>query len=387
MIELLGDTKDYVVNLRRKLHSNPELGLEEIETQKLIIRELEKLNLEYKKIKTGTIVDIGDKKSKDIIAFRADIDALKILEKNQLPYSSKNIGKMHACGHDSHTAILLGLARELVKNKNHNINGRVRLIFQPNEEGEGGAKELIKNGVLDGVKAIFALHVKTDLPVYSVGLKANEIMASVDEMKIKLIGSGGHGAIPQKSIDIILISSQIVLALNTIVSRNINPNKSAVLSICKIASGTSYNIIPNELEIEGTIRTFDNDTRNIICENIKKILENFSKIYGIKYELDVKNTNGALINDKAMTENIIKIFREKNIFEKITILEEPSMGGDDFAEYLKYVKGVYFYLGAGNKDKNCNYDWHSPYFNIDEDAVDGGVKSLLAIAGNIDKFL
>ncbi len=386
MIELLETTKNYIVDIRRKLHSAPELGTEEIETQKLIVSEIEKLNLEYKKVNTGVIVDIGDKNSANLIAFRADIDALKILEQNNLSYASKNIGKMHACGHDSHTAILLGLARELANNQKHRIDGRVRLIFQPNEEGEGGAKDLIKKGVLKDVKSIFALHVKTDIPCFSVALKPREFMASVDEIRIHLTGHGGHAAIPQKSTDIILASSQIVLALNTIISRNINPNKSAVLSICKFSSGTTYNVIPSEAVLEGTLRTFDDWERNIICEKIKIILESFSNIYNLKYNLEIKNTNGALINDSIMTETLFGIFKEENIFEKVISLNEPSMGGDDFSEYLKYVKGVYFYLGAGNEKKGINHDWHSPFFNIDEDAMEGGVKALLAIVKNIEKF-
>jgi amidohydrolase len=388
LFKISEETKEYMINIRRKIHSNPELGFEEFETQKLIINELEKLGIKYKKIKTGVIADIGDENSKNCIAFRADMDALPVEEETHLDYSSKIDGKMHACGHDNHIAILLGFAKELVKIKSE-MNGKIRLIFQPNEEGQNGSKTLVKAGILEGVKAIFGLHVKTDLEVSKIGLKYGSIMASVDEFKIILKGKGGHGAIPHKATDSILLGSQIVQSLNCIVSRNINPVNPAVLSVCKFVAGTTFNVIPSQCEMQGTIRSFDKETRDIICEQLKQIVEKFCKVQNVEFEIEINNMNPALINDDNLVSSLKDVILKSDFFDKenLIMLKEPSMGGEDFAEYLKYIPGCYFYLGAGNVEKNCIYDWHHPKFNVDEDCLEYGALTFLSIAKNLDFFI
>jgi amidohydrolase len=382
------DIKDYVINIRRKIHACPELGFQEFETQKLIIRELEKFGIKYKIIGTGVFADIGNKNSKKIIAFRADMDALPIQEETGVEYSSKNANKMHACGHDNHVAILLGFAKEFSKIQNQ-FNGKIRLIFQPNEEGQNGAKSMINGGALENVKYIFGFHVKTDLEVGSIGLKYDGMMACVDEFKINLLGKGGHGAISHKTIDIILLGSQIVQALNCIISRNINPVSPAVLSVCKFLAGHTFNVIPSELELAGTIRTFDEETQKIIHKKFYDIVENFSKSQGAKFKIEINKVTNALINDNNLVDILKNIALNSKIFDKkdVIILKDFSMGGEDFAEYLKKVKGCYFYLGAGNFEKGLTYDWHHPKFNIDENALEVGGKILLKIANNIDKII
>lgn len=368
------DIKDYVISIRRKIHQNPELGFEEFETQKLIIEELEKLGIDYKKISTGLICDIGTgEDSENFIAFRADMDALPVCEETGKEYASKIVGKMHACGHDNHVAILLGVIKKIAEHKNE-IKGKIRFIFQPNEEGTDGAKYMVENGVFESIpKAIFGLHVNADLNVGSVGLKYDEMMASVDEFKIILQGTGGHAAIPHKTEDVILAGAQIVSALNTIISRNINPTRPALLSVCTFNSGSAFNILPKNCELTGTIRTFDEQTRSLIKNKINEIVSNFCKANNLTAKIEINDMHGALVNDNFLVD-LVKTASETVVgLQNIIFLKQPSMGGEDFSEYLKQTKGCYFYLGVKNESKNAIYGWHNPKFDIDEDALEIGV--------------
>ena len=368
------DTKDYVVSIRRKIHQNPELGFEEFQTQKLIVDELEKLGIAYQKIATGVICDIGAGEDSDnIIAFRADMDALPVCEETGKEYASKVDGKMHACGHDNHVAILLGVIKEIVKYKTE-IRGKIRFIFQPNEEGTNGANYLVENGALEPKpKAIFGLHVKPDLETGKIALKYDEMMAAVDEFKIILKGVGGHAALPHLAQDVILTGAQVVSALHTIISRNINPTRPTVLSICKFNAGTAFNIIPASCELVGTIRTFDEETRKIIKTKIREIVSNFAKANNLISEIEINDMHGALVNDNNLVNFVKSVAGNVVGKENVVILKEPSMGGEDFSEYLKNTSGCYFYIGVRNEAKDCVYDWHNPKFDADEDALKIGV--------------
>ncbi len=375
------DLKNYVINLRRQIHQNPELGFEEFETQKLIISELKKFKLDFEKKKTGVICEIGS--GEETIIFRADMDALPVEEETNKVYASKIKGKMHACGHDNHVAILLGTIRETLKFR-EKLTKKVRFVFQPNEEGINGAAFMIKNGALtDNATAIFGLHVKSDLKVGTVGVKYDEMMAAVDEFKISLSGKGGHAGLPHLTQDVILSAADIVQSLNYIVSRSINPAKPATLSVCKIVSGTAFNIIPKNCEILGTIRTFDKETREIIMNKMQAIVENYAKAHDIKSNIQILKMGNALINDKNLV-NLVKKTSEKVVGKKnVILLTEPCMGGEDFSEYLEKIPGCYFYLGVGNPKKNAIYDWHSPKFDIDEDALEIGVNIFVEIIKNM----
>ncbi|MFC1485116.1 M20 family metallopeptidase [bacterium] len=369
--------KEYVTHLRRKIHQYPELGFREYETQKLIIEELEKLNIPYKKssTKTGVIAEIGTGARKEkIIAFRADIDALPIQEETDKPYSSKIDGKMHACGHDSHTAILLGFAREIVKYKDK-IQGKARLIFQPNEEGNG-ACHIIEQGALEPKpEMIFGLHVTPFLPTGSIGLKYDELMAGVDNFKILLTGVGGHAAMPHHTPDIILAGACLVQALNTIIPRNIVASDSAVVTVTKISSGANFNIIPKELEILGTIRTFAQKTKDKISKRIHEISENYAKAYKLDSQITIETISKPLYNNKKLVD-LVKNTCQKNI----VMLEKPSMGGEDFSEYLEHVPGCFIFLGIRNEDKGIIHSWHNPKFDVDEDAMPVGVNLFVDLA-------
>ena len=371
--------KDYVINIRRMIHECPELGFEEFKTQELITKELDGFGIGYKKFGTGVVAEIGN--GDEVIVFRADMDALPIQEETGKPYASKIDGKMHACGHDSHVAILLGVIRELASQKSLKISEKkLRFIFQPNEEGTNGADFMIKNGALGReVKAIFGLHVKPDLETGIIGLKYGEMMAAVDEFKITLKGFGGHAAMPHTTQDVILVGSQMVQAINTIVSRNVSPMESAVVSVCKFHSGTAFNIIPKECEILGTIRTFDENTREVIKGKMKAIVESYSKANNVECQLKIDDLGKALVNDEKLVELVEKIAKKTFGKEKVLILNEPSMGGEDFAEYLQTVPGCYFYIGSMNKEKGIVYGWHNPKFDIDEDGLETGVRLFLAI--------
>jgi len=368
------NTKEYVIAIRRQIHQNPELGFEEFETQKLIIHELENLGIKYTKFATGIVADLGKgNDSENFIAFRADMDALLVDEETGKEYASKIAGKMHACGHDNHVAILLGVIKNIAKFQDK-IDGKVRFIFQPNEEGTNGAKFMVENGALEPKpKAIFGLHVKPDLSCGMIGLKYDEMMAAVDELKITLQGNGGHAAMPHLADDIVLAGSEIVSALHTIISRNISPTRPAVLSICKFNAGTSFNILPKTCELVGTIRTFDEKTREIIKTKINEIVTNFCTARNLTYKIEINDMGSALINDHNLV-NFVKVIAEDLVGKKnIFMLDEPCMGGEDFSEYLKITKGCYLYLGVRNETKNAMYDWHNPKFDVDEDALEIGV--------------
>lgn len=361
----------HMINLRETIHMYPEDGFSEFTTSKIIIEELEKLGIKVQKnvAKTGVVGLIEGKYQGKTVLLRADMDALKIQEQADVEYKSKIDGMMHACGHDGHVAGLLGAAMILNELKD-NLHGNVKLVFQPAEERDGGALPMIEEGVLENPKvdAAFAAHLWGYLNEGEVHLKEGPMMASPDIFNIKVIGKGGHGAVPQESIDPIVITCQIVNSLQTIVSRKINPLDPVVITCGRIQGGDCHNVIPNEVELEGTIRTFNEETRNWVPKVMEDLIRGITTSQGAAYEFKYEPKYPALINDKYMTsfakESLKKVVGEENVFD----LKEPNMGGEDFAYFAQKVPSAFIFVGIAN-NKSEPVIHHNPYFKWDSKNV------------------
>lgn len=372
----------HMINLRETIHMYPEDGFSEFTTSKIIIEELEKLGIKVQKnvAKTGVVGLIEGKYQGKTVLLRADMDALKIQEQADVEYKSKIDGMMHACGHDGHVAGLLGAAMILNELKD-NLHGNVKLVFQPAEERDGGALPMIEEGVLENPKvdAAFAAHLWGYLNEGEVHLKEGPMMASPDIFNIKVIGKGGHGAVPQEAIDPIVITCQIVNSLQTIVSRKINPLDPVVITCGRIQGGDCHNVIPNEVELEGTIRTFNEETRNWVPKVMEDLIRGITTSQGAAYEFKYEPKYPALINDKYMTsfakESLKKVVGEENVFD----LKEPNMGGEDFAYFAQKVPSAFIFVGIAN-NKSEPVIHHNPYFKWDSKNVGILAQSLSQIA-------
>ena len=372
----------HMINLRETIHMYPEDGFSEFTTSNIIIEELEKLGIKVQKhvAKTGVVGLIEGKYPGKTVLLRADMDALKIQEQADVEYKSKIDGMMHACGHDGHVAGLLGAAMILNELKD-NLHGNVKLVFQPAEERDGGALPMIEEGVLENPKvdAAFAAHLWGYLNEGEVHLKEGPMMASPDIFNIKVIGKGGHGAVPQESIDPIVITCQIVNSLQTIVSRKINPLDPVVITCGRIQGGDCHNVIPNEVELEGTIRTFNEETRNWVPKVMEDLIRGITTSQGAAYEFKYEPKYPALINDKYMTsfakESLKKVVGEENVFD----LKEPNMGGEDFAYFAQKVPSAFIFVGIAN-NKSEPVIHHNPYFKWDSKNVGILAQSLSQIA-------
>ena len=353
---------EILIEYRRKLHENPELSMKEYETTKLIRKWLEEENIKILDIplKVGVVAEIkGDLEGKTI-ALRCDIDALPILEQTNLDFKSKNLGVMHACGHDFHTASILGAAILINKNKSK-LHGNVRIIFQPAEETSSGANLIIESGALQGVEAIFGMHNKPDLPVGTIGVKSGSLMASVDRFEIDVIGAGGHAGIPNKVIDPIVIGSQIVSSIQSIVSRNLNPFNNAVISITRFTSGNTWNVIPEKAELEGTVRTFQKEVRKTIPELMERTAKGIAEGLGAQINFRWYPYIPSVNND----ERFLNIVTEAAIELDYNVVEaKPSAGGEDFALYQEKIPGFFVWMGVDGEK-----DWHHPEYKLNEDAL------------------
>lgn len=358
---------DEMVEIRRDFHMNPELSFHEIRTPEKIATFHEQLGLE---VRTGVggrgVVAklIGGQPGKTI-ALRADFDALPIQDQKDVPYKSTVANVMHACGHDAHTATLLILAKALVEVK-ENIQGNIVFIHQFAEElTPGGAKPMIEDGCLDGVDVIFGTHLWSGFPVGKVGYNAGPTMAAADKFEIEIIGKGGHGASPHETIDPIVIGSQLVSQLQTIVSRKIDPLHSAVVTVGTFHAGNAFNVIPNTASIAGTARTFDEENRTRIEEAIGQLVkatcEGHGATYSYKYDRGYPTLNNHPEETAFLKEQAADVVGGKNIIEMA-----PVMGGEDFAYYLQHVPGCFFFTGVRNEDIGASYPHHHPMFDIDE---------------------
>jgi amidohydrolase len=367
------------ITVRHHLHENPELSYQEFNTSAFIQERLKEFGIKHRVMaQTGVIGTIeGKNPSKRIIALRADIDALPIEEKNEVPYKSKNKGVMHACGHDVHTACLLGASKILNELKDE-WEGTVKLIFQPGEErNPGGASILIKEGVLKdpAPSAIFGLHVHPGLPVGKFSFRSGKVMASADEIYITVKGKGGHAAAPHLTTDTVLVASHIVVALQQIVSRNNDPFSPTVLSICSVQGGHTTNVIPSEVKMMGTLRTLDETWRFKAHELIKKITTSTAEAMGATVEMHIDIGYPSVINNEKLSEVAKKLAEELMGAENVETTE-MRMGAEDFGYYSQVIPGCFYRLGVGNVEKGITATVHTPLFNIDETAIKNGIEMM-----------
>lgn len=373
-----------IVNIRREIHSNPELAFEEYETAELVSNFLKKNGIPHETgiAKTGVVALIeGRNPEKKTIALRADMDALPIFEKNTLDYKSKNVGKMHACGHDVHTASLLGAAKILNAARDY-FEGSIKLIFQPSEEKyPGGAKIMIQEGVMENpsLSAIFGQHVFPELESGKVGFKSGKYMASTDEIFITIKGKGGHGAIPHKNIDPVLIASHLVVAMQQIVSRNSNPVMPTVLSFGRIIGEGQTNVIPDEVKLEGIMRTFDEDWRTEMKEKINSLAHNLCKSMGGSCDVFIDQGYPFLVNDPATTEKARKNAMEYLGKDNVVELDLRTTA-EDFAYFSQKVAGCFYRLGTRNEKEGIVSNLHTATFNVDEDSLITGMGMMAWLA-------
>ncbi|MCL4446874.1 MAG: amidohydrolase [Thermoplasmatales archaeon] len=367
--------EDYLIKTRRIFHQYPELSFKEFETSKRIERELTRMGLApIRMAKTGLIADIQGKSKGKTVAIRADIDALPVTEENTFDYRSKREGVMHACGHDSHITMALGAAKLLSAKRD--FKGTVRMLFQPAEESPpGGAIEMIREGALNGVDYIIGQHVASEIPSGKVGIYYGAMMANADEIRVKLEGVGGHGAAPHETTDALLIASEFVVQAQTIVSRRVPPFNPAVVTFGTLNSGYRYNIIAKYAELTGTVRTFDKGTQDLIGKELKRILDGLSKATGCKYEFSYIKGYPATINNERVSK-VVEEAASEVLGEEGVVHPNPSMGGEDFAYYLRKIPGAYYFLGIGNKEKGIVSPEHSSTHKIDESVLKYGTEIL-----------
>ncbi len=371
--------ENYLIKTRRTFHQYPELSFEEFETSKRIEGELKKMGITPIRIaKTGLIADIKGKSGGKTVAIRADIDALPVTEENTFDYKSKRAGVMHACGHDSHITMALGAAKLLSADRE--FKGTVRMLFQPAEESPpGGAKEMIREGAIEGVDYIIGQHVASEVPAGKVGIYYGPMMANADEIKVKLEGVGGHGAAPHETTDALLLACEFVVQAQTIVSRRVPPFNPAVVTFGTLHSGYRYNIIAKYAELTGTVRTFDKETQDLVRKELKKILDGLSRATRCKYDFSYINGYPATINNEGVSKVVEEVASE--VLGREGILHpNPSMGGEDFAYYLQKIPGAYYFLGIGNKERGIVSPEHSSTHKIDESVLKYGTEILLRSA-------
>lgn len=362
LLTILENLEEELIGLFHEFHRHPELSNEEFETTKKIKELLGQVDIEVLDLplKTGLVAQVKGNPNGPVVAIRCDIDALPIIEETSLSYKSLSNGKMHACGHDFHTAVVLGAAY-LVKKYQGSLIGTVKFIFQPGEESGDGAQKILATGVLDDVDAIFGIHNVSDYEVGVMGLKEGAMTAAVDRFEIKITGVGSHAAKPEKSVDPIIISTNIINALQTIVSRNISPTDKALLSVTHVESGNTWNVIPETAYIEGTVRTLDEHTRELIPERMKALVEGIAKSYGGNAELIWHSGSPATKNDEEWTNFASKLGRIMGYdVKRITM----GLEGEDFAYYQKEIPGVFIVVGTGISEAH-----HHPEYTVDEKAI------------------
>jgi amidohydrolase len=382
----INEMKEWLVEIRRTIHMHPELGFEEVETSKLVSEWLQKFGLDVKRgmAKTGVVGLLKGGKPGRTVAIRADMDALPMDEANRVPYASQIKGKMHACGHDAHVTILLGVAK-FFSSIPDQVKGNIKWVFQPAEEGGGGGRIMVEGGVLKNpeVDAIFGAHVFPFLSVGKVGIYEREGLAAADRFTIKIIGKGGHAASPHVSKDPILATGHLITQIHSIVSRNVNPLDSGVITIGRVSGGTASNIIPDEVELIGTVRSLNPQVREELKSRIDQVTQGVARSFSIDCRFDFEYGYPVLINDPEMSK-LVGLACSKGIGKENVEVVKPSMGGEDFAYYLEKVPGSFFRLGSRNEEKGLIHPYHSSLFDIDEEVLPFGVEMFVRI---IDQYL
>ncbi|MGG6295404.1 M20 metallopeptidase family protein [Leptolyngbya sp. AN02str] len=369
-----------LVAWRRNLHQRPELAFNETLTSAFIVQKLTEWGIEYQAevAGTGVVATIQGGRPGQVFAIRADMDALPIQEANEVPYKSQHEGKMHACGHDGHVAIALGAAYYLSQ-RAEQLPGIIKFIFQPAEEGPGGAKPMIEAGALKNpdVDAIIGLHLWNNMPLGSIGVRSGALMAAVELFDLTIQGKGGHGALPHQTVDSIVVASQIVTALQTIVARNVDPVKSAVVTVASFHAGKANNVIADSAHLTGTIRYFDPTFTDFFETRFHQIVGGICQAHGATYHLDYHKLYPPVINDEAIA-NLVRSVAEDVLETPLGVVPEcQTMGGEDMSFFLQEVPGCYFFLGSANVDKGLAYPHHHPRFDFDETALGMGVEMFI----------
>ena len=374
--------KNKIIDTRRDFHKYPELSFQEKRTSKIVAEKLESFGVSVKRNigKTGVVGTLNGKANGKTIAFRADMDALPIQETGNTTYKSVNKGVMHACGHDAHTAILLGAAEALSKIKN-SFDGTIKFIFQPAEEGYGGAKFMIEDGALENVEEIYGLHVWNYQKSGTIGIKSGPVMAAADMFTIKINGIGGHGAAPQGTIDCIVVASHLIQAFQTIISRNTNPLDSTVVTIGQINGGNNFNIIADEVILQGTARAYTEENRSLIKKRMNEIIKGVEATFKAKIIFEYKDGYPPVINHKEITKNVINA--AKSVVNENVVSPYLSMGGEDFSYFANKVPGCFFFLGSLPKNKPLmSVPQHCSHFDIDEEVMLIGSSIFVQLALN-----
>ncbi len=406
-IEITPELDSWLRETRRYIHMNPELSLDETNTARLVSGHLKELGIKHKtgvggdgrpfladpkvleaagfQLKpmtggTGLLATIEGRAPGKTLLIRADMDALPIVEQNDTPYRSTKTGAMHACGHDAHTTVLMGVA-EVLNGLRDQFDGTVKLMFQPGEEGSAGALAMIHDGILDDppVDAALALHVDNEIPVGSIGVAAGTLMANGDVMRVVVHGVGGHAAFPHRAVDPVVVSAHILVALQEIVSREIDPFDSAVVTFGAINSGTQNNIIPASARLEGTVRTFKASVQDHIERRIGEIARGVAESMRAEADVSYLRWYPSLTNDETMSEIVREAATERLGADHVTTLE-PTFGGEDFAFVSQKVPSCMFRLGVANAERGITYSVHHPRFDLDEDALAVGVEVMCAAA-------
>ena len=372
--------KDWMIEKRRLLHRIPERGFEEYKTQRAIMDALEEIGIPYQTERTWVIGLIEGSEPGETVALRADIDALPLVEPQGCAFRSEHEGMMHACGHDAHTAILLGAAKVLYGIRDQ-LKGNVKLLFQPAEETDGGAEPMVAAGAMENphVSRVYGLHVQPYLPVGTIETRAGTLNASTDTVELIIHGRASHGAYPESSADAIVCAAQVITALQTLVSRNLSPLFSAVLSIGMIHGGTASNIICDEVALRGTLRTANSEIRTMMKKRIAEVTQNVALAMGCSADVNITSGYAALVNDNQEAARVrrvgVRLLGEENTVEK----RDPSMGGEDFSFFCDAVPGAFFHLGCTAKEDLPAPLLHSRDFSLNEDCLTVGAMMHVAL--------
>lgn len=378
----------YTQSLRRDFHMHPELGFREIRTGGIVAKELESLGLEVTKGigKTGVVGLLEGARPGPTLLVRFDMDALPITEETGAEYASQNAGVMHACGHDGHTAIGLTVAKILHAHRGE-LAGTIKFVFQPAEEGlcgeeVGGAEMMIRDGVLENPKPDFALalHLWNEKPLGWLGVAGGPVMAGAEQFTVKVTGKGGHGAVPNLTIDPVVAAAQIITALQSIVARNVSPLQTAVVSVTTIHSGSAFNVIPQEVEMTGTIRTFEPKVRERVLARFNEIVTGVAQSMGCAAQIEVRKVTPALINNEAAAQKVKDAARHVSPESDLDTGGYVTMGAEDMAFMLERVPGCYFFVGSANAERGLNYAHHHPKFDVDEAALPRAAALMAAAA-------
>lgn len=373
---------EYTRDLRRDFHKHPEIGFKEIRTANIVAKELTNFGMEVKTGvgQTGVVGLLEGKTPGPVVLLRFDMDALPIQEETGAEYASVNNGVMHACGHDGHIAIGLTVAR-ILNNHRDEFNGTVKLVFQPAEEGLGGAERMIADGILHNPQpdVVLALHVWNEKPVGWIGIVPGPVMAAADTFNIRIIGKGGHGAAPNLCNDPILAASQVINSLQSIVSRNVSPLKAAVVTVASIHGGEAFNVIPSEVELKGTIRTFETAVRDRVHLRFQQIVENVTRALECESKVEIRSITPAVFNHPEITTQVQQVASRLLPNDQLDF-NTVTMGSEDMAYVLQQIPGCYFFIGSANQEKNLDASHHHPKFDFDESILPKAAGLMVASA-------